>query len=235
MNAEKQSMIDKVMKLLELGKTENGGYSPEQQAANEMAAKLMAKYALDFSDLRGSKKGFTFDRQQVDPLDEIYSGWESALASCIARAFDSSVIINKGRRGDPWYLTFMGTKTDLEISIFFYRHLRRTIGRKAEIGFRLKRDRETYAYGMVDTISERLQDLYQRRNAVMDDDSCALVVVKNDGLSKYVKDQFPNLRKGRSKSLKGSAESYRQGQSDGSKVGLSRPVSHNGTPHHRIG
>lgn len=233
MDAEKQSMIDKVMKLLELGKEESGGFSPEQKTANEMAARLMAKYALDLSDLRGAKKGFSFARQKVDPLDEVYCAWEGSLAHCIANAFDVSVIITKPRYS-AWFLSFLGTKTDIEISVFFYRHLRRTVGRKAEIGFRLKRDRTTYAFGMVDTIDKRLQDLYKRRNEVMDENSSALMVVKVDGLDKYVKDQFPNLRKSQSNKLTGSMESYRKGLADGRKVSLNRPVSHNGTPTHRI-
>jgi len=233
MDAEKQSMIDKIMKLLELGKDASGAFSAEQAAANEMASRLMAKHALSFNDLRGSKKGFSFDRQKVDPLDEIFCAWEASLAKAIAEAFDCSIVTNKSRY-TPWYLNFLGTKTDLEISIFFYRHLRRTVGRKAEIGFRLKRDREIYAFGMVNTISERLQDLYKRRNAVMDTESSALMVVKVDGLQGFVKNQFPSLKKGRTRWLRGSMEAYQKGQADGSKVSLSRPVSHNGTPVHRM-
>jgi hypothetical protein len=233
MDAERQSMIDKVMKLLELGKDGSGAFTAEQEVANNMAAKLMAKHAIDFSDLRSTKKGHVFEHHKVDPLDEIYSAWEATLANVIGKAFDCKVVMSRPRHG-TWYLNFLGTKTDLEVSIFFYRHLRRTVGRKAEISFKLKRDREAYCFGMVDTLSERLTDLYQRRQESMDSECRGLVVVKQDGLQDFIGTQFPSLSKGRSRKITGSREAWAKGQSDGRKVGIGRPISNTSQPAKRL-
>jgi hypothetical protein len=225
MDDEKLAAMNKIMKLLELGKDANGAYGPEQEAANTMAAKLMAKWAVDFTDLRGmDAKSNVFEKHKIDPLDCVYCDWEATLANAIGTAFDVRVI---NARQPVWYLNFLGTKTDLEIAIFFYRHLRRTVCRKSETEFKRKADQETYAFGMVRTIASRLTDLYKRRQEVMESDCRAMVIVKQDGLQDFVKDQFPVIRQGRSTKLKGSSAAYAQGQADGHKVGLNRPIAGN--------
>ncbi len=234
MDAEKLAAMQKIMKLLELGKEGNGAYTPEQEAANTMAAKLMAKWAVDFTDLRSiNPKSTIFEHHKVDPMDVVYCGWEAVLANCIAKAFDCRVV---SCRHPVWTLDFLGTKSDLEIAIFFYRHMRRTVCRKSETEFKRKADQETYAYGMVNTISDRLIDLYKRREEVMESDSRALVVVKMDDLNKFVHNQFPSLTKPRATRLKGSQEAYSKGLADGHKVGLNRPIAGTGgNPTSKIG
>lgn len=222
MDEEKLAAMQKIMKLLELGKEGNGAYTPEQEAANTMAAKLMAKYAIDFTELRASNsKGHVFEKMVIDPLDVVYCDWEACLANSIAKAFDVRMVNSKH---PVWTINFMGVKSDLEIVIFFYRHLRRTVGRKSEIEFKRKADQETYAYGMVRTISQRLQDLYKKREEVMESDCRAMVLVKTDGLEKFVKDMFPSLTTSKARTLKGSSEAYSRGLADGQKVGLNRPI-----------
>lgn len=228
MDAAKQSAMDKILKLLELGKDGNGAYTPEQQAANEMAAKLMAKYAIDFSELRAAgKKGHNvFENQKIDPMDVIYCAWEAALANCIARTFDCKVVNTKH---PVWYLNFLGTKSDLEITIFFYRHLRRTICRKAELAYpRGKANQDTYAYGMVTTIAKRLEELYKKREEFIPSECRDLVIVKGNELQDFMKSQFPSLVKGRQQKLRGSSEAYSRGAVDGKSVGLNRPIGHSG-------
>jgi len=224
MDAEKQAAIDKILKLLELGKEDNGAYTAEQEVANTMAAKLMAKFSIDFSDLKtgGTKKSFNYENRVIDPLDVVYCGWEASLAHVIAECFDCKTVSCKH---PTWTINFLGTKTDLEISIFFYRHLRRTICRKSELEFRKRADQDTYAYGMVKTISSRLKDLYTKRQEVMQSDCRDLVIVKTDGLQEFTKSLFPTLRKASSTKLKGSSEAWNKGINDGHRVGLNRPIA----------
>lgn len=222
MTAEKQAMVEKILKLLELGDESNGAYTAEQQAANDMAAKLMAKYSIDFADLKdGKPKSNIFERMDVDALDEQYVHWEAVLAKCIGDAFDVHTVMRKS----PFTLKFCGTKSDIELTVFFYRYLRRTVGRKSELAFRNRRDQDTYADGMVLTISNRMQELYRKRETFMDSDSKALVVVKKDGLDKFVKEQFPNLYKSRARRVTGSMEAYNRGLADGHSVSLSKPIA----------
>lgn len=223
MDAEKSSMIDKIMKLLELGKDDNGAHDGEREAANNMAAKLMAKHSIDFADLRTGKKTFDFTKQRVKAMDDFYCQWEGHLAYGLATAFDCKVV-HWGMKGN-WEIEFFGTKSDIEISIFFYSHLRRTIGRKAELAYRSKKDVETYATGMVLTINARLLDLYKRRQEVMESDSRALVIVKTDGVNDYMKAEVPALRTIKSRKVDASSDAFRNGRADGHNVNISRPIA----------
>lgn len=232
MDAEKLMAMEKIMKMLELGKDHNGGTSAEQEAANTMAAKLMAKYAIDFSELRSmNPKGNIFEHHKIDPLDVVYCDWEAVLANSIAKAFDVRMVNTKH---PVWIINFMGVKSDLEIVVFFYRHLRRTVCRKSELEFKRKADVETYAFGMVSTIGKRLEELYKKREEVMDSDCRAMVLVKTDGLQDYVKTQFPSLTTSRAKKLNGSSESYAKGLADGHKISLNRPIAGNSSAPQRL-
>jgi hypothetical protein len=225
MDAEKSGMIDKIMKLLELGKDERG-HEGERSNANDMAARLMAKHSIDFADLRAGKKEFNFTRQKIRPMDDSYCAWEGNLFQGLADAFDCKVVhFNYRARDTDWSMDVFGTKSDIEIATFFYMHLRRTIGRKAELSFKKKADVETYAMGMVVTINQRLKDLYQRRQDIMESDSRALVVVKTDGVAKFVSAELPNVVSFKVKSVNGSSESYQRGKTDGQNVNLSRPIA----------
>lgn len=220
MDAEKEAIISRIMKLLELGKDGKGAFTAEQQAANDMAAKLMAKYSIDFAELRANKTDGMFNKIEVEPMDDDECAWEGVLMRAVTKAFDCKAI-STGR--NPWMVTFCGTKSDLEISVFFYRYLCRTIGRKSELAFKGKRDQAAYAMGMVHTIFQRLKDLYAKRNEYMGSDSKALMVVKQDGLDRYFADQFPKAREGAKVNISNGA-AYNHGAAEGHKVSLNRPI-----------
>lgn len=228
---KKQRMIDKILKLLELGKESNGAYTPEQQSANEMASRLMAEYAIDFSDLQHAPKKGDMKRVDVDPIDDRYSHWEGMLANCMADVFDCKVV--RTSKPGSWGLSFLGVKSDLEIAIFFYRHLRMTVCRKAEINYKKIKEQDAYAYGMVATINDRMKQLYKMRQEVMTSDCRDLVVVKTDAVKEFVHEQFPNLRRGRSFRVTDTG-ALSHGRKDGHDVNLNRPVGYEHTPKPRL-
>lgn len=221
LSTEQKAMVDKILKLMELGKDSNNGLSGEREAANAMAAKLMAKYSIDFADLRAGKSKDMFSRIDVDMNKQAPVNWEGSLALVISEAFDVKVV----QRTKPWVLMYCGTKTDIEITVFFFQYLRRSVGMQANHKFSKKADRDTFAYAMVNEIGRRMKDLYDRRNASFDEAGSALMVIKNQGLSTFVQQQFPNLRRGRGVKLTGSYEAHRAGVEAGKKVNISRPLA----------
>lgn len=226
--SEKQMvMIGKIQKLLELGKDGNGAFSPEAESANRLAAKLMAENAIDFIDLRQGKKPNCSFEQFDMAMEGTKVDWESYLANVIAKAFDVKVIQSTY---DGWKLMYCGVKTDIEISVFFFKYLRRSVGMLSSHSFKRKPDQQNFAYGMVEVIGQRLKKLQDMRNeAIQSMSDCrALMVVKTDGLDKFVKEQFPRLRMLPGTRLKGSAQASAAGREAGHKVNLSRPIGHTG-------
>lgn len=232
----KEEIISKIMKLMELGNEENNTNPHEREAASRMAAKMMAEYAIDFADLRSEKpKEDVFITIEVDGSADQKIDYESRLAWHIARAFDCEMI-NTYRKG-PWQIIFLGTKNDLEISVFFFKHLRRTISAMARLKYPTDRhhSRQNYANGLVVTVGGRLQDLYKRRAEFIPSDCTALVVVKKEGLTKFFNQTFPDRTFGRKTSLSGNLDAFHNGKVDGSKINLNRPISHTGGVSTQIG
>ena len=240
MDAEKQRQINIILKCLALGDEDRNTSDAQRQVAQQKAAELMAKWGLDFADLRTMKpKADAFIRVDIDGSQSTKVDWESNLAGNIARAFDGEVVnINSSIY---WQLSFLGAKTDIEIVVFFFEFLRRTIPvmsrrvineqwirenlRQFHITPKMIREEQrTYCFGMVKEIGIRLMQLYKQREAFIPADCKALMVVKKDGIAEFVKDQFPRLRSGRPISLRGSNAAYGAGKEDGRRVNLNRPI-----------
>ncbi len=222
---KKREMIDRVMKLLALGDADKNSNPHERENAQRMAAKLMAEYAIDFADLKkDAKRENTFARFDVEGAEGIKVNWEFSLAGAVARVFDAKVI---GSHQQNWQLCFMGTKSDLEISIFFFKYLRRTVGVMSERRYPQTRERNNYAFGMVMTLQERLEELFAKREEFIPADCRALMVIKKDDLQTYVKEQFPRISHS-SFNFGADSHSYHAGRADGKKINLSRPISNNG-------
>lgn len=234
MDEKKSKMIDRIIKLLELGSEKNPN-EHERNSAASMAAKLMADYAIDFIDLKTGKiKEEIFGREEISAVTGNKNSWEVLLASHISHAFDGRIIINN-KWNSEWTICFLGTKTDIEIASFFFKYLRRTVGKQAEKAHKLKREREAFAHGMTATIGNRLTELYAKREEFIPSSCTSLMVVKKDGLADYVKQQFPNLRRGPSIKVGGSRDSYDSGRKAGEKVNLSRPIGNNSSTSGYIG
>ena len=262
MDDKKESIIAKIMKLMELGNEEKNSNPHEREAATKMAAKLMADYSIDFIDLKTNKaKDDPFITLDVEGSSEIKVDYEAALAHAIAKAFDCKMINSYKYDynadeiyGKIWKICFLGSKNDIDIVVYFFKFLRRTLGAMARRNVTkesiqkadpyaarriteayIQQARKNYCFGMVSTIDQRLQELYLKREEFIPANCKDLMVVKKDDLEKYMKEKFPNLRYSKGTTLKGDMNSYHKGKQDGHSVNLSRPIDNNFTSHAQIG
>lgn len=233
MDEKKQEMIQKILKLLELGNAEKNSNPHERELASKKAQQLMAEHALSFADLReGKPKSDIYTRIDIDGSEEVRVPWENVLANGVGKTFDCFVVSYGSTRGhesyDPWRLAFLGAKTDIEIAVFFFKYLRRTVGVMSERAATGSRAQDSHAMGMVSTIITRLRDLYKQRDEIISAsaDSRALMVIKKNDVDDFVKKEFPKLV-----NLKNSTtydENYYKGREAGHRVNLSRPIGHDG-------
>ncbi len=229
---KKKEMIERIMKLLSLGDENRNDNPHERENAQRLAAKLMSEYSLDFIDLKtNAKREDVFARFDIDGAEGIKVNWEFSLAGQVAKVLDCKVI---GSQLESWKLCFMGTKTDLEVSIFFFKYLRRTVGVMSERRYSKIQERNNYAFGMVMTLKDRLEELFVKREEFIPSNCKDLMVIKNDDLQKYVKDQFPRIKRS-SFNIGKDAHSYNRGREDGKKVNLSRPISNGSVKTQQIG
>lgn len=252
MEEKKESIIAKIMKLMELGNAEQNSNPHERNAAMKMAAKLMADYSIDFIDLKNNKpKGETFVTFEVDGSVETRVDYEGALAQAIARAFDCKMIHSS--LNHHWQMIFVGSKHDIEIAVYFFKFLRRTlyamanknITKEALYGIDpalgkitaayLREAKRNYCFGMVETINDRLQELYIKREEFIPSNCKALIIVRKDDLEKFYQEKFPNSHRLKEKALRGDMNAYHKGGQDGHSVNLSRPISSTEKPTTQLG
>ena len=221
----KAKMIERIQKLLNLGANNPNG--PESELANKKAAELMAQFAIEISEIREFGKSgvgrMAFERMNIEIISQEH--WEGSLANVIAMTFDAKVILVRGFGSDNT-LAFCGTKNDLEIIIYFHKYLRRTIGKMAD-KYGRKDDRNSFGFGCVRTIKERLQDLYEKRNVILNSTCKDLVVVKASGLEKFVADEFGALKHTKARTT--NYELFKKGVEAGHKINLFKGIKENGT------
>lgn len=241
-NEKRDSIISKILKLMDLGNMEKNDSSHQRDAAMKKVAQLMAEYSIDFADLRINKQeGSPFIKIDVDGTEYEVVDFESTLGYAIAKAFDCKIIntfgelyMKTGIKGH-WQLSFVGTKHDLDIVVYFFQYLRRTVhmmgikyinalgsGPKSK----LKGAKHSYCLGLVATIGERLEELYKRKEQFIPSECRAMVLVKKDKLEETFNDMFP--RKHTRKNNIRDTKTFLTGRIDGNRVNLSRPISSNG-------
>jgi len=229
MNEAVERITRQIVKLMALGDPSRNSNAEQVRLANEKVAELMAKYSISFEQLRADKPSDDiFATVYVDGTSDIKVDYEAQLAGHIAYAFDCKVI-NTNRNG-YWQLAFCGAKHDIEIAVYFFRFLQRTISSMARLKFPkdVRNSRRNYCLGLVTTVGTRLEDIYKRRDTYIPADCKALVLRKKEGLEDYFRKQFPYRTAGRQLRLRGNMEAFAQGRQDGKKIPLSRPIPYGG-------
>jgi len=230
MDEKKQDMIQKILKLLELGDADKNSNPHERELAQKKAAQMMAEHSLSFADLReGKPKSDIYTRIDIDGSEETRVPWEGILANGVGKTFDCFVVSCGGSRSDssPWQLAFLGAKTDIEIAVFFFKYLRRTVGVMSERTVKGARAQDSYATGTVATILNRLDDLYKKKEEFIPADCKALIVVKKNDVRDFVKKEFPSLVQIKNNTR--MDDNYHKGRADGHRINLSRPIGHDST------
>lgn len=215
---------DKIRKLIALA---SSPVEAEAKLAMEKAGELMAKYELSIAEVRESEGHDIKDMVEdvfVNGVGDRRRNWEAMLGHAISQAFDAEIILSSGGQIDSWGVHFIGHKSDVELVVFFHKHLRRHVWGMARMNYKTKHDRESYCFGAVETLRKRLNDMYKRKQEVMDESCTALVVVKKGAVSEKVKELYPNLRKSSIGQRSTNWRAFDSGKKDGEKINLNRPV-----------
>jgi hypothetical protein len=233
----KEDIINKVLKLLQLGDANKNENIHQREAAMNKAAKLMAEHAVSFADLReGRVKESPFTHVVIDGSSINPKVWELILCTSIAKVFDCSSV---NSLKPSFQMHVLGEKSDVELAVFFYTYLSRSVRNMVRVHTtkeKLLKEgylgnesvfRDSYANGITEKIRSRLEDLYSKREAFIPSTGKELMVVKMNEVSSYVKSVFPNLTKV-TKTMVRDGHAYMKGLNDGEKVNISRPIAGNG-------
>jgi len=219
-------IVDRIRKLLSLGG--NNDQANEAEAALKKAAILAEKHGLALSDINPETgEVSTVEKNSVPGLHQRHACWSKPLAAVIARCFDCQSIISKSRGWDrKWVETivFLGTPTDLEMTIWYYKLIRLKTIRGADAKYTYVKDQKMYGMGILDTMRVRLKEMFVKEQAkVRSSETTALVLVKKDAVNAEVKRQFPHIRSVSTPApVNGDLKAYAEGRKDGGNMTLHR-------------
>lgn len=159
-----QKVYDKLQKLLALSVSDNEN---EAGLAMEKAKVLMNEHNLSLLDVAQDGSGASVKDERIWGFSKNRQKWEESLGNEIARAFDGRAIISPTL--DGWYVTFIGSKTDVAIIVDLFERLRLVIRKMSKAYVDVKGNNkpwlspqtlhESYRMGVVITIRNRLQTL----------------------------------------------------------------------------
>jgi hypothetical protein len=210
----------RIQKLLALGS--NNENPNEADNALRKAAKLAEQYGLAISDMdpiTGEVKNVNTERIKVHNKSQ---NWVIILGSIIAETFECELITSTNSYKEK-NLVFLGTPSDIELAIWYFKLIKIKTMRQAE-QFNKAADQKTYATGVVIALKNRLHEMFvMPRLSERSKDVKALVVQKDTAIKEEMHKQFPKLRNSRQKVDKLTSHSaYSKGQQDGKTMALHR-------------
>ena len=223
---EDEKVIEKVAKILAL--KANAGTEEEAQAAAAMAQKMAFKYNLDLEAIESGTKGV--GRREVirGTIDVGRAGWSRSLLSVVAMNNFCRVVTH----GDSPICTVVGERHNLLITDYIYAFVVYEINRLADAAW-TNRDRRA-VYEPVQTYKRGFREgavvgvstaLSRQRNDDMNNvqGGRALVIVKDQQVEEALHQFFPNLRAGRSRTVR-YGQGYDLGYEKGRQIQINKGV-----------
>jgi len=232
----REEIIEKIQKLMALGDSPN---PHEAELASQKAAELLAKYDITMMDViaRKSKDGTIMDLIHQALFDQYGEGnyiWEGTVLVTLCNVFECDVVRRykspgtDSTEGNKREFVLFGTSSDLSIVSHFFRFLRMRITNNQRKMNMNKKESYFYAQGVMSTISDRLRDMYRRKQDILKAANTRdIVVIKNDLVEKAKRKMFPKLIKKKPPQAI-DRNAFMQGANDGEKIPISRPIEGGG-------
>lgn len=215
-------ILKRIQKLLCLGA--NNDQVHEANNAMKKAAQLAEEYGLALSDVNqetGEVGNIT--KGEVNLAASKHSCWANGLASVVSSCFNCKPVITRRRNGQN-IMTFIGTPTDLEMTMWYYKMIRLKTVRGASAKYRLVEDQKMYGRGVLVSMSKRLKEMFtEEQEKIRTPETTALVLVKTDAVEKAMGEMYPRLKASKSTYKMGTnITAYKEGMDDGANMALHR-------------
>lgn len=242
---EKNSVIEKIKKLLAVTEKESNATEGEIKNAMMMAKKLMAKHSLSMTDIDLQSEEQVFN-SRIGLCKGKMSEWEQSLLYVINLLCDVESVITKRKKWDyhqSKYVRsvdgyFIGYKTDVAIAEALFHSLVKTIRimrrkymkeNKMEImvktevmGVSKGKIKLSYMYGVISRLERRAFELKGENLGLSKTEQekyGALVVVKNAAIKKYMEENL-NIRESRQREKQIDGDAYKKGYDAAGEIDL---------------
>jgi len=225
---DKDKIINKIKKLLKLGRSSN----VKGEAENAIAAAMRLAAGIGLS----VEKITPDDKDKTEPVKErfteihktAFEKWERYLADGIADAL-GCVVLFCGRSGEYMCLSLVGTEKDVILFNWLYPYIKKQLhklyrkefeGYSSEMPGKIRR---SFFMGAVKRVNERALEFFNADATQEERQQYALVVLnKKEQAQKIVDDM--GVKEMRSVASEYNAYAMRLGMEAGDKVVMARPV-----------
>ena len=212
--------IERIKKLMALAMSDPD--TPEAKSAALKAAELLAKYELDMADLTEENKNSVLE-EQFKNYDPNNGNWEKMFLTILMNVFDIHVVIDKSK--DETLYRLFGKKQDLVLCVYFFKMVRRTAIKRAEVEYKTKALQNSFQCGLIDSIGHRFFEMKEKRQEHRTETTTALAVCNRQEVLDHVNGMFNKLRKSRVPRPKVSSEAEMKAWKKGKAVGKGIPLN----------
>ena len=215
----KESILRRVRKLLALSESPNPN---EAASAASMAAKIMAKYQIEHSevilaDLK-NKDQVTYKDINVKGMSgrdlKRVPVWAGVIALQVAKLNDLGCL-----RYTDGFLRFYGYKTDIEVAGYTMEYLVNVVNKMTRAYYATTAVRNSYREGLARGIALKIMDEIKAKHSAVTETGTSLVVAKKSAISDIFGSRCLGEKTRRDKRV---YNSYYQGERDGRNVDIGR-------------
>jgi len=247
LNKEKQGkIIDKIRKLLALGGSPN---EHEAALATSKAHQLLNEYNLSLDELEAKQI-----QEAKFTMGKNFSKWRINLAHAVSDGFGTKIYLIRGMKYHPAQIVFVGTTVDSEVALYVFEYLnqateklikifcrthrrqRRADGVKALAAFgpdvklpRFKAPANSYAFGIVKTLREKIEEFCRKPEVVMAEPTTGLelIALKDKAIDLFLKEKLEGSEGEGYNSGANDLDpnAFAKGRKDGQDVSIHRGVS----------
>lgn len=220
---EKDKLIEKIQKMLNLGDPSRNSYENEVQNALRLAKKLMAENDISMAEVQaiGGKREAIYDFESRDAHSGSLSGWEMYVAPVVALV-TSTKVMRKRKYDGKSTIIFCGTPTDVAIAVEMYSIIHRMVKGRAAVYSNPSENHtayRSYAEGFVQSLWEKAQEKIDLEDESKNKSYALVVASKSKELDAWYRKSF-KLKTSLAKRGRVDTKAFSTGRVDGEKVSL---------------
>lgn len=210
---DKETAINKIIKLLALADPSRGGMAEEVDTAMQMANKLMKEHNLVMADVTKNEDTFNIFEFRVKAPKNLWA-WEQRLSIVFEYLCDVKTFVY--RRQNTKTIVFVGLETDVNLASTMYNIFRKQIhsnGRK----FGNHKDYRSYGEGYVYALVSRAREMKANRYQKTETQALVFVGKKESAIQTFYNSL--GLKKAKTTQVK-VTDAFFKGKMDGNAVDL---------------
>ena len=221
---DKESIIDKLRKLLALGDTSRGATEAEAQAAMAKAHELLAAHNLTMADIE-APGGKIEEVIQDEISTTMKDSWRDIVWTAVGKTFFCFVAKYVGTKR----MAIIGRPADVAATKMMAKYLTETAERLAAASSEDVRFKNAYRLGFAHRIAKRCYEIVQERTSANTPGSKELVPLysaRESEIKEFINEKIPNsyVTQGTNKASHSSYAGYAAGDSAAASIPLTRDV-----------